>query len=175
MSSGQFRRNVLFSLVDTKKTHQKTPIGYVMTEFLVNRSYADKYNMISCALGHHIYESRWLHEPQYLDQYVHAWYRGNEGKPWKICEIQFMDSRCLIQSFLVNNDRNFLLDMLPDLDEEYRSWENDHRLENGLFWQEDVRDGMEESISGGRRKNMPDQPSTVTCMEMPMHFQKCMP
>ena len=52
-----------------------------MTEFLVNRSYADKYNMISCALGHHIYESRWLHEPQYLDQYVHAWYRGNEGKP----------------------------------------------------------------------------------------------
>ena len=38
-----------------------------------------------------------------------------------------------------------LLDMLPDLDEEYRSWENDHRLENGLFWLEDVRDGMEES------------------------------
>jgi hypothetical protein len=136
-----------------RKHIKKTPIGYVMTEFLVNRSYADKYNMISCALGHHIYESRWLHEPQYLDQYVHAWYRGNEGKPMEnLRKFSSWTADALYNRFLVNNDRNFLLDMLPDLDEEYRSWENDHRLENGLFWQEDVRDGMEESISGGRRK-----------------------
>jgi hypothetical protein len=136
-----------------RKHIKKTPVGYVMTEFLVNRSYADKYNMISCALGHHIYESRWLHEPQYLDQYVHAWYRGNEGKPMEnLRKFSSWTADALYNRFLVNNDRNFLLDMLPDLDEEYRSWENDHRLENGLFWQEDVRDGMEESISGGRRK-----------------------
>lgn len=136
-----------------RKHIKKTPVGYVMTEFLVDRSYADKYNMISCALGHHIYESRWLHEPQYLDQYVHAWYRGNEGKPMeKLRKFSSWTADALYHRFLVNNDKKFLIDMLPDLDWEYCSWESDHRLESGLFWQEDVRDGMEESISGGRRK-----------------------
>jgi len=136
-----------------RKHIKKTPVGYVMTEFLVDRSYADKYNMISCALGHHIYESRWLHEPQYLDQYVHAWYRGNEGKPMeKLRKFSSWTADALYHRFLVNNDKKFLIDMLPDLEWEYCSWESDHRLESGLFWQEDVRDGMEESISGGRRK-----------------------
>jgi len=41
--------------------------------------------------------------------------------------------------------------MFPDLEEEYRLWEGDHRRADGLFWQTDVADGMEESISGGRR------------------------
>jgi hypothetical protein len=136
-----------------RKHIKKTPVGYVMTEFLVDRSYADKYNMISCALGHHIYEYRWLHEPQYLDQYVHAWYRGNEGKPMeKLRKFSSWTADALYHRFLVNNDKKFLIDMLPDLDEEYCSWESDHRLKSGLFWQEDVRDGMEESISGGRRE-----------------------
>lgn len=136
-----------------RKHIKKTPIGYVMTEFLVDRPYADKYNMISCALGHHIYESRWLHDPQYLDQYIHAWYRGNNGKPMeKLRKFSSWTADALYHRFLVNNDKKFLIDMLPDLDWEYCSWESDHRLENGLFWQEDVRDGMEESISGGRKK-----------------------
>ena len=54
-----------------------------MTEFLVQRSYADKYNLIACAVGHHIRESRWLRDPQYLDQILHTWYRGNEGGAMK--------------------------------------------------------------------------------------------
>jgi hypothetical protein len=138
----------------TLRKHIKaTPLGYVMTEFLVNRTYADKYNMISCALGHHIYESRWLHDPQYLDQYIHAWYRGNDGKPMtKLRNYSSWTADALYNRFLVNNDKNFLLDMLPDLTQEYKNWENDHKLESGLYWQEDVKDGMEESISGGRKK-----------------------
>jgi hypothetical protein len=54
--------------------------------------------------------------------------------------------------FKVNRDTTFLLDMLDDLTAEYQRWENTHRLENGLYWQGDVQDGMEESISGGRKK-----------------------
>ncbi len=42
--------------------------------------------------------------------------------------------------------------MYPDLKAEYARWEESHRLPNGLYWQGDVQDGMEESISGGRRK-----------------------
>ena len=54
--------------------------------------------------------------------------------------------------YLVDADKEFLLDMLMDLDAEYKRWESTHRLPNGLYWQGDVQDGMEESISGGRRK-----------------------
>lgn len=136
-----------------RKHIRETPQGYVMTEFLVNRSYADKYNMISCALGHHIFEARWLNNPQYLDEYLHVWYRGNEGgKLEKLRSFSSWTAWALYNRFLVDGNAAFLVDMLPDLESEYREWESDHRLPGGLFWQYDVRDGMEESISGGRRE-----------------------
>ena len=56
-----------------RKHIKETPVGYGMTEFLVQRSYSDKYNLIACAIGHHIYESRWLRDPKYLDQIIHTW------------------------------------------------------------------------------------------------------
>ncbi|MEO5561863.1 MAG: glycoside hydrolase, partial [Chitinophagaceae bacterium] len=62
-----------------RKHIKKTEKGFVFTEFLVQRSYADKYNMISAALGHHIYEARWLHDKKYLDNNIMVWFRGNDG------------------------------------------------------------------------------------------------
>lgn len=136
-----------------RKNIKETPEGYIMTEFLVNRSYADKYNLISCALGHHIYESRWLRDSKYLDQYVHVWFRGNEGKPMaKLRNFSSWTADALYNKYLVDGDKNYLLDMFPDLESEYAAWEGDHRLPSGLYWQGDVQDGMEETISGGRRK-----------------------
>lgn len=134
----------------------KTPAGYAMTEFLVNRSYADKYNLISCAFGHHIYESRWLHNQKYLDDYIHVWYRGNKGKPMKkFHSFSSWAIDAIYNKYLVDDDKKFLLNMLPDLESDYAVWENERKLPNGLFWQYDVNDGMEESISGGRKvKNM---------------------
>jgi hypothetical protein len=134
-----------------RKHIRETPQGYVITEFLVPRSYADRYNMISAALGHHIFESRWLHDREYLDDDVHVWYRGNEGGEMKkLRSFSSWTAWALYNRYLVDGDREFLLDMLPDLDKEYHEWESDHRLPSGLFWQYDVRDGMEEQISGGR-------------------------
>ncbi len=136
-----------------RKHIKETPVGYIMTEFLVDRSYADKYNLIACALGHHIYESRWLRNPEYLNQYVHVWFRGNEGQPMKkLRNFSSWTADALYNKYLVDGDKNYLLDMLPDLEKEYAAWEGDHRLPSGLYWQGDVQDGMEETISGGRRK-----------------------
>jgi hypothetical protein len=130
----------------------QTPAGYAFTEFLIPRSYADKYNLISCALGHHIYESRWLRNPVYLKDDVHVWYRGNAGGQMAyLRKFSSWTADALYNSYLVNGDRQFLVDLLPDLTEEYHQWESDHRLPSGLFWQRDVSDGMEESISGGRK------------------------
>jgi len=135
-----------------RKGIQATPDGYVINEFLVNRTYADKYNMIACAIGHHINEARWLHDSRYIDEYLHIWYRGNQGQPMnRLHKFSSWTPYALYNRYLVNRDADWILDMLPDLDRDYLYWENAQRWENGLYWQGDVQDGMEESISGGRK------------------------
>jgi neutral trehalase len=37
------------------------------------------------------------------------------------------------------------------MNEDYREWEQEKQLPDGMFWQFDVRDAMEESISGSRK------------------------
>lgn len=147
-----------------RKHIKKTEKGFVFTEFLVQRSYADKYNLISSGLGHHIYESRWLHDKTYMDNNLHVWYRGNDGKPLK--KLRFYsgwNEDAIYNRFLVNGDKNFMLDLLPDLLTNYAAWEAERKRADGLFWQYDVRDAMEETISGGRtEKNpRPDRKSVV--------------
>jgi hypothetical protein len=136
-----------------RKHIKKTEQGYVFTEFLVQRSYADKYNLISSALGHHIYEARWLHDQQYLNDDIHIWFRGNDGKPMK--KLRFYSSwatDAIYNRYLVSHDRKFVVDLLPDLQADFSAWEAEKKLPSGLFWQYDVRDGMEETISGGRKE-----------------------
>lgn len=41
--------------------------------------------------------------------------------------------------------------MMPDMLTDYAVWEKDRQRKDGLFWQHDVKDGMEESLSGGRK------------------------
>ncbi|MEQ8241081.1 MAG: glycoside hydrolase [Cyclobacteriaceae bacterium] len=135
-----------------RKHIKETPVGYAMTEFLVDRSYSDKYNLIACAIGHHIAESRWLHDDTYMDDYLKVWYRGNEGKPMnKLHKFSSWTPWAAYHRFLINRDTTYLLDLYPDFVSDYQSWERERRLPSGLFWQEDVKDGMEEQISGGRR------------------------
>lgn len=136
-----------------RKHIKKTEQGYIFTEFLVPRTYADKYNLIASAVGHHIYESRWLHNATYMNDDIKIWYRGNEGKPMK--KLRFYSSwniDALYNRYKVNGDKSFLLNYLPDLEQDYAAWEQEKKLKNGLFWQFDVRDGMEETISGGRKE-----------------------
>lgn len=130
-----------------------TPSGYAFTEFLVPRTYADKYNLIGSAVGHHIYESRWLHKPQYVEDNIKVWYRGNNGKPMnKLHSYSSWNMDAIYNLYKVNDDKSFLLAMLPDLETDYARWESEKKLPSGLFWQSDVKDGMEETISGGRRE-----------------------
>lgn len=136
-----------------RKHIEETPQGYAFTEFLVNRTYADKYNLISSALGHHIYEARWLHDQKYLNDYLHIWYRGNDGKAMK--KLRFYsgwNEDAIYNRYLVNGDRDYVIDLFPDLVDDYKGWEAERKSKNGLFWQYDVRDAMEETISGGRRE-----------------------
>lgn len=136
-----------------RKHIKQTEKGFVFTEFLIPRSYADKYNLIASGLGHHIYESRWLHDKQYMDNNLHVWYRGNDGKPLK--KLRFYSSwniDAIYNRYLVNGDKDFVLDLLLDLKADFAGWEEEKKATNGLYWQFDVRDAMEETISGGRKE-----------------------
>lgn len=136
-----------------RKHLKQTPKGFVFTEFLTPVSHAGEFNTVSCAASFHIAEARWLAEQRYVEDYIGFWLRGNGGKPqphFHKFSSWFADA--LYRRYLVNGDGRFVTKLLPDLVADYRTWESERQLTNGLFWQFDVRDGMEESISGGRRQ-----------------------
>ena len=135
-----------------RKHIKKTPDGFVFTEFLDKVGHSGKYNTISCALGHHIYEGTWLHDKRYIDDYARFWYTGNEGdlQP-HFHRYSNWATWALYRRYLVNQDKVFLIGLLDAFVRDFEIWSKENSLKNGLYWQYDVRDGMEESISGSRR------------------------
>lgn len=123
---------------------KQTPAGWIVTEFLPDVPWAGKYNSISCAAGHHIYEGRWIRDPKYMDDYSRFWFRGG-GEPRR---YSFWAADAIYARYEVNLDFPFATDLLPDLVRNYEAWEKDHRDPSGLFWQIDDRDGMEYSVGG---------------------------
>jgi hypothetical protein len=120
---------------------------FAFTEF-INRP-----RFISSALGHELMDGRWLANQRWHDDTVLYWLRGKEGgKPQDNLHrfsqwLQF----ALWQRWLVTQDTPALTGLLDDLVADYRQWESERMRPDGLFWQHDVRDAMEESISGGRQ------------------------
>ena len=130
----------------------QTPNGYVFTEFITNVKWAGEYNTVSSAVGHQIYEGRWLRNPEYIRGYINFWLFEDpkQAKPHFHAFSSWIDN-AVYNFYLVNPDKPFIKHTLPALDKDYRDWEHERQLKNNLFWQYDVRDGMEESISGGRK------------------------
>ena len=123
----------------------RTPQGFVFTEFLTRPT------PISSALGHQINEGRWLRNTRYLDDYILYWLRGSGDQPQSnLHKYSSWLPYAVYQRYLVAQDVKFLVSLLDPLVRDYQQWERERRLDNGLFWQYDVRDGMEESISGSR-------------------------
>ena len=134
-----------------RKHIKNTPDGFVFTEFLDQIGHSGKYNTISCALGHHVCEGTWLRNNRYIDDTARFWYRGHEnGLQPHLHKYSHWGTWALYRRYLVNQDTTLLTSLLDAFIQDYRMWEADKGLENGLFWQYDVRDGMEESISGSR-------------------------
>src|SRR6187402_1264423 len=57
-----------------RKHLKKTADGWIVTEFLPDVPWAGTENSISAAAGHHLYEGRWLRDPQYADDYARFWF-----------------------------------------------------------------------------------------------------
>jgi hypothetical protein len=126
----------------------QTTNGFVFTEFLTRPA------PVSSALGHQLIEGRWLHDQKYLDDYVRYWLRSPASRQ-QLHKYSGWLEDALYQRYLVTGDKGFLASLLDDLTGDYQQWEQERLSSNGLFWQYDVRDAMEESISGSRtNKNL---------------------
>ena len=123
---------------------KKTPVGFVVTEFLPEVSWAGKYNTINCPASHHFYEGRWLHNRGILEDYARFWVSG-EGD---VRKYSFPLADAVVAAATVWGDYSLAEEIYEKMAENYTEWEMSHKRDTGLFYQIDNYDGMEFSISG---------------------------
>ena len=106
----------------TFRKHLKhTDDGWVVTEFLPPVGWARRHNTISCALGHHCREGRWLRDRKYVSDYLRFMLRQGtvSGKGayinWPAVSILALSE--------TTGDSGLGEQLLPDLVRHYRTWE----------------------------------------------------
>jgi hypothetical protein len=136
-----------------RKHLKQTPDGFVFDEFITPVNHAGIYNTVSSALGHHIYEGRWLHNPKYISTYINFWLYDDpkQKKPHLHAFSSWLED-AVYHFYLVNLDKGFIQHDIQALNNDYRQWESERGLPDHMFWQFDVKDAMEESISGSRKE-----------------------
>ncbi|GHT52994.1 hypothetical protein AGMMS49982_14740 [Bacteroidia bacterium] len=128
-----------------RKHIQKTPEGFVITEFLPKVGWAGKYNAINCAAALHYGEGRWLHNSEYLKAYSYYWLRGGGSVRTYVFPVAY----ALYNNYLVTGNDAVIKDLFPELIKTFEAWEGDHfDAKHGLFWQIDGYEGTELSIGG---------------------------
>lgn len=128
-----------------RKHLKKTEDGYILSEFLPKVSWSGKHNEINAAVGHHLYEGRWLkNSSEYLKDYVNFFLdnseRGHQYSAWLIYAVH--------QMCTVNDNWDMGEGFLDKICRYYEEWEETHLLSDGMFWSYDNYDAMEFSISG---------------------------
>ena len=129
-----------------RKHIKNTADGFVITEFLPDVNWSKKHNTINCPAAHHIYEGRWLRNPKYVSEYINFWlYRSGDG----IRQYSFWIADAILAFNGIHRNDSILSNQLEPLIKNYNEWikirkEND----KALFWQWDVSDGMELTVSG---------------------------
>lgn len=128
-----------------RKHVRQTEDGYIISEFLPKVSWGGKNNEINAAVGHHLYEGRWLkNSGKYLKDYIH--YFLNNPRSAHVFSAWFIYA--IHQMCLVNGEWDLGEDFLEKACAYYEEWENTHHLTNGMFWSYDDYDAMEYTISG---------------------------
>jgi hypothetical protein len=115
---------------------------WVFTEFITRPQ------PVSSALGHQIMEGRWLRDPTFLDDTIDHWLDAPQQE--RLHKYSQWLPHAVWQRALVTGDTDFATARLDALAADHQRWAEERRRPDGLYWQYDVRDAMEESISGSR-------------------------
>jgi hypothetical protein len=119
--------------------------GYTYTEFMDRPSWSGTYGAISCAAGHHLYETRWLKDPHYAQDYARYWFHTPGAQP-RNYSAWLADGVWAV--YKVQRDKEFAIGLRNDLVENYKGWEQEHYVPSvGMFWQTGMADGMETNIN----------------------------
>ena len=139
---------------------EKTPDGWVITEFLPPVRWAGKYNTIVCAAGHHLREARWMHDASVAADYARFWFSTNA--PHRTRYSTWLGSS-LLDVVRVTGDMALATNLLDGVVAAYDSWETqpvvfksfDEKSTfpmggdgKGMFTSTDNREGSELSLSG---------------------------
>ena len=119
--------------------------GYVVTEFSSKVSWSQPYGGISCAAGHHLNEGRWLKDQRYMTDLADYWSIGPGAA--KSRDFSFWKADSYYARYMVNGDQAWIKKMYPRLIDHYNGWGNKYNAAFGMYWQEGIWDGMEQSAS----------------------------
>lgn len=141
----EIERAYYFRYWTYRKHIKTTEDGVVITEFLPKVGWSGKHNTIIAAVGHHLYEGRWLKNAEkYLKNdiafFLSVSDRNHGYSTWFIYAIY--------QYALTQGDFDFGPDFLDKLERYYAEWEVERGLPDGSFWSIDDHDAMEYSVSG---------------------------
>ncbi|WP_336969179.1 MGH1-like glycoside hydrolase domain-containing protein [Sphingobium aromaticiconvertens] len=128
-----------------RKALVRTPEGINATEFYHRAP-------VSSAVGHHVMEGRWLRDPSWVDNILRYWLgdRADGAAPKDLFKYSGWTIWAAWQRWLVTGDTAGMAAMFDAFQIYYQGWERERMNPDGSFWQYDVRDAMEESISGSR-------------------------
>lgn len=118
--------------------------GYAFTEFLNGMTWDLKpWNTINCATTFHIYEARWLKNPEYVEDYINFMYKegGNDR------HFTEAIANATYANYLVNPDKKFITSQLTDMIRIYNAWDDHYDPVKHLYFVEPISDATEYTIS----------------------------
>lgn len=128
-----------------RKHIRKTPLGYIITEFLPDVPWAGPYNSINCAVPFQLREGRWLkNSTTYIKDYSKFFLEGHgQAFSYSMCFVNAMWDYAVI-----SGDYSFLTENYELIKMWFEKRCELSKTEWGLFYSIDDRDGMEFTISG---------------------------
>lgn len=103
-----------------RKHLRRTSDGWVVTEFLPKVSWSGAENTISCPLGHHLREGRWLRDKTYLDDYTRFMLtKGAINGPRAYVN---WPAWATLERAKVSGDMAFAVSMLPLFEKNHELW-----------------------------------------------------
>lgn len=134
-----------WELVTKHLTYGSPEAGYTFSEFIDRPFWSGAYGAISCPLGHQMYETRWLRNRRYVEDFAAYWFETPGAEP-RSYSNWYGDA--VWATYLVNGDTAFLRRMLPHMIEQYQGWITEHwDSTHQMFRWDGMHDGMETNIN----------------------------